>query len=117
MSTVATGGDLVDEGIAAFTGEAAGQTGIEHPIPPEVAELDLSRRTRVYISAHPPAGRSSYRAATRPRGGVPRQHRWRPAVRRARRRMRAERWVVHRGAAWTAYVPAAARWPGVPGNT
>ncbi|MGH8921296.1 MAG: hypothetical protein ACRD0H_23675, partial [Actinomycetes bacterium] len=48
-----TGGDLVDEGIASFTKEAAGKTGIDHPIPPEVAELDLSRRTRVYVSAHP----------------------------------------------------------------
>jgi hypothetical protein len=42
-----TGGDLVDEGIASFTGQAAGRTGIDHPITPEVAELGLSRRTRV----------------------------------------------------------------------
>ncbi|MGI9001200.1 MAG: hypothetical protein ACR2GH_05995, partial [Pseudonocardia sp.] len=45
-----TGGDLVDEGIASFTGEAAGRTGIDHPVAPEVAELGLSRRTRVYVS-------------------------------------------------------------------
>ena len=48
-----TGGDLVDEGIAFFTGEAAGRTGIEHPVTPEVAELGLSRRTRVYVSVPP----------------------------------------------------------------
>ncbi|MGH3829267.1 MAG: pentapeptide repeat-containing protein, partial [Pseudonocardiaceae bacterium] len=48
-----TGGDLVDEGIASFTGQAAGRTGIEHPVPPEVAELGLSRRTRVYVSVPP----------------------------------------------------------------
>ncbi len=48
-----TGGDLVDEGIASFTGEAAGRTGIDHPVTPEVAELGLSRRTRVYVSVHP----------------------------------------------------------------
>ncbi|MGH8931610.1 MAG: NACHT domain-containing protein, partial [Egibacteraceae bacterium] len=48
-----TGGDLVDQGIASFTGEAAGRTGIDHPVTPEVAELGLSRRTRVYVSVHP----------------------------------------------------------------
>ncbi|MEO7195593.1 MAG: pentapeptide repeat-containing protein, partial [Pseudonocardiaceae bacterium] len=48
-----TGGDLVDEGIASFTGEAAGRTGINHPVAPEVAELGLSRRTRVYVSFAP----------------------------------------------------------------
>ncbi|MGH2842522.1 MAG: hypothetical protein ACRDKL_02905, partial [Solirubrobacteraceae bacterium] len=48
-----TGGDLVDAGIASFTGEAAGRTGIEHPVPPQVAELGLSRRTRVYVSFAP----------------------------------------------------------------
>jgi hypothetical protein len=47
------GGDLVDEGIASFTGEAAGRTGIDHPVTPEVAELGLSRRTRVYVSLPP----------------------------------------------------------------
>ncbi|MGH3888311.1 MAG: hypothetical protein ACRDSZ_17385, partial [Pseudonocardiaceae bacterium] len=48
-----TGGDLVDEGIASFTGQAAGRTGIDHPVPPEVAELGRSRRTRVYVSVPP----------------------------------------------------------------
>ncbi|MGH3775231.1 MAG: pentapeptide repeat-containing protein, partial [Pseudonocardiaceae bacterium] len=48
-----TGGHLVDEGIASFTGEAAGRTGIDHPVTPEVAELGLSRRTRVYVSVPP----------------------------------------------------------------
>ena len=48
-----TGGDLVDEGIASFTGQAAGRTGIDHPVAPEVAELGHSRRTRVYVSALP----------------------------------------------------------------
>ncbi|MGB8199744.1 MAG: NACHT domain-containing protein, partial [Pseudonocardiaceae bacterium] len=47
------GGDLVDERIASFTGEAAARTGIEHPVPPEVTELGLSRRTRVYVSVAP----------------------------------------------------------------
>ncbi|MGH3611285.1 MAG: NACHT domain-containing protein, partial [Pseudonocardia sp.] len=51
-----TGGDLVDEGIASFTGEAAGRTGIDHPVAPEVAELGLSRRTRVYVSFPPTTG-------------------------------------------------------------
>ncbi|MGH3569580.1 MAG: NACHT domain-containing protein, partial [Pseudonocardia sp.] len=45
-----TGGDLVDEGIASFTGEAARRTGIDHPVAPEVAEL---RPTRVYVSIPP----------------------------------------------------------------
>ncbi|MEV4510133.1 pentapeptide repeat-containing protein [Dactylosporangium sp. NPDC049525] len=44
------GGDLMDEGIAAFTGQAADDTGIAHPIAPEVTELGDSRRTRVYVS-------------------------------------------------------------------
>ncbi|MGH3854127.1 MAG: pentapeptide repeat-containing protein [Pseudonocardiaceae bacterium] len=48
-----TGGDLVDEGIASFTGQAAGRMGIEHPVAPEVAELGRSRRTRVYVSVPP----------------------------------------------------------------
>ncbi|MGH3754819.1 MAG: hypothetical protein ACRDRP_19395, partial [Pseudonocardiaceae bacterium] len=48
-----TGDDLVDEGIASFTGQAAGRTGIDHPVPPEVAELGRSRRTRVYVSVAP----------------------------------------------------------------
>ncbi|MBV8541347.1 MAG: pentapeptide repeat-containing protein, partial [Pseudonocardiales bacterium] len=48
-----TGGDLVDEGIASFTGQAAGRTGIDHPVTPEVAELGLSRRTRMYVSVPP----------------------------------------------------------------
>jgi len=48
-----TGGDLVDEGITSFTGEAAGRTGIDHPVTPEVAELRHSRRTRVYVSVPP----------------------------------------------------------------
>ena len=48
-----TGGDLVDAGIASFTGQAAGRTGIDHPVAPEVAELGLSQRTRVYVSFHP----------------------------------------------------------------
>lgn len=48
-----TGGDLVDEGIASFTGQAAERTGIDHPVPPEVAELRLSQRTRVYVSFFP----------------------------------------------------------------
>jgi hypothetical protein len=50
-----TGGDLIDEGIASFTEEAAGRMGIDHPVTPEVAELGRSRRTRVYVSV-PPAG-------------------------------------------------------------
>ncbi|MGH3875118.1 MAG: NACHT domain-containing protein, partial [Pseudonocardiaceae bacterium] len=45
-----TGGDLVDDGIASFTGAAAGRTGVEHPIDQAVAELGRSRRTRVYVS-------------------------------------------------------------------
>ena len=44
------GGDLVDEGIAAFTGKAADNTGIAYAIAPEVTELGASRRTRVYVS-------------------------------------------------------------------
>ena len=48
-----TGGDLVDEGIASFTGQAAGQTGIDHAIAPKVAELGLSQRTRLYVSVPP----------------------------------------------------------------
>ncbi len=48
-----TGGDLVDAGIASFTGQAAGRTGIDHPVTPEVAELGRSRRTRVYVSVAP----------------------------------------------------------------
>ncbi|MCY7344224.1 MAG: pentapeptide repeat-containing protein, partial [Pseudonocardia sp.] len=48
-----TGGDLVDDGIATFSGEAV-RTGIEHPVGPEVAELGRSRRTRVYVSVAPP---------------------------------------------------------------
>jgi NACHT domain/Caspase domain len=48
-----TGGDLVDAGIASFTGEAAARTGIAHPILPEVAELGLSHTIRVYVSVHP----------------------------------------------------------------
>ncbi|MGQ0777575.1 MAG: NACHT domain-containing protein [Pseudonocardiales bacterium] len=48
-----TGGDLVDAGIASFTGEAAGRMGIDHLVPPEVAELGRSRRTRVYVSFSP----------------------------------------------------------------
>ncbi len=47
------GGDLVDEGIASFTGQAAGRTGIDHPIAPEVTELGLPQRTRVYVSFPP----------------------------------------------------------------
>ena len=47
------GGDLVDERIASFTGEAAARTGIDHPIAPEVTELGLGQRTRVYVSARP----------------------------------------------------------------
>ena len=43
-----TGGDLVDEGITSFTGQAAAGTGIEHPVAPAVAEI---RATRVYVSA------------------------------------------------------------------
>jgi WD40 repeat protein len=56
-----TGGDLVDEGIAAFTGEAAGRTGISQPVSPEVAELGGSRRTRVYVSFHPTTGTTARR--------------------------------------------------------
>ncbi len=48
-----TGGDLVDEGIVSFTEDAAGRTGIDHPVAPEVAELGRSRRTRVYVSFAP----------------------------------------------------------------
>ncbi|MFF5227730.1 pentapeptide repeat-containing protein [Dactylosporangium sp. NPDC000521] len=44
------GGDLINEGIAAFTERAADDTGIAHPIAPEVTELGESRRTRVYVS-------------------------------------------------------------------
>ena len=50
------GGDLVDEGIAAFAGEAAARTGIEHPVDPEVAELHHTPRIRVYASFHPTTG-------------------------------------------------------------
>ncbi|HYZ09290.1 MAG TPA: NACHT domain-containing protein, partial [Pseudonocardiaceae bacterium] len=45
-----TGGDLVDDDIASFTGATAGRTGVEHPVDQAVAELDKSRRTRVYVS-------------------------------------------------------------------
>ncbi|MDQ3150946.1 MAG: NACHT domain-containing protein, partial [Actinomycetota bacterium] len=48
-----TGGDLVDGGIASFTGQAAGRTGIDHLVTSEVAELGRSRRTRVYVSFPP----------------------------------------------------------------
>ena len=48
-----TGGDPVDEGIASFTGQAARRTGIDHPVTPEVAELGLPQRTRVYVSVPP----------------------------------------------------------------
>jgi hypothetical protein len=47
------GGDLVDEGIASFAGEAAARTGIAHPVAPEVAELHSTPRIRVYASFHP----------------------------------------------------------------
>lgn len=50
------GGDLVDEGIASFAGEAAARTGIEHPVAPEVAELHSTPRIRVYASFHPTTG-------------------------------------------------------------
>ncbi|MCA1657624.1 MAG: hypothetical protein LC713_07975, partial [Actinobacteria bacterium] len=45
-----TGGDLVDEGIASFTGATASRTGVEHPVDQTVTELGKSRRTRVYVS-------------------------------------------------------------------
>ncbi|MGH3976407.1 MAG: NACHT domain-containing protein, partial [Pseudonocardiaceae bacterium] len=45
-----TGGDLVDDDIASFTGATASRTGIEHPVEQAVTELDKSRRTRVYVS-------------------------------------------------------------------
>ncbi|GAA1272450.1 eIF2A-related protein [Saccharothrix xinjiangensis] len=51
-----SGGDLVEKSIVAFTGEAAERTGGERPVPPEVAELGDSRRTRVYVSFHPTTG-------------------------------------------------------------
>jgi WD domain, G-beta repeat len=54
-----SGGDLIDEGIASFTEEAAERTGIDHPLAPEVAELGLSRRARVYVSFHPAALRKA----------------------------------------------------------
>jgi plasmid stability protein len=57
------GGDLVDEGIAHFTGEAARQTGIDHPVAPEVAELGPLRRTRVYVSFHPSTGATARRVS------------------------------------------------------
>ena len=50
------GGDLVDEGIASFAGEAAARTGIDHPVAPEVAELHSTPRIRVYASFHPTTG-------------------------------------------------------------
>ncbi|MGH3621011.1 MAG: hypothetical protein ACRDQ5_04375, partial [Sciscionella sp.] len=49
-----TGGDLVNDDIASFTGAAASRTGIEHPIDQAVTELGESRRTRVYVSFLPP---------------------------------------------------------------
>ncbi len=59
-----TGGDLVDEGIASFTGEAAARTGIDHPVAPEVAELGRSRRTRVYVSVPPTTGATGRKVDT-----------------------------------------------------
>jgi hypothetical protein len=52
-----SGDDLVDEGIALFTEATATRLGVEHLVAPEVAELDKSRRTRVYVSYHVPEGR------------------------------------------------------------
>ena len=55
------GGDLVDEGIASFAGEAAARTGIDHPVAPEVAELHATPRIRVYASFHPTTGDTAKR--------------------------------------------------------
>ena len=53
-----TGGDLVEDGLVAFTGSAAARTGVTHPVTQAVAEVGASRRTRVYLSyptgAHAP---------------------------------------------------------------
>ncbi len=45
-----TGGDLVDEGIASFTGATASRTGVEYPVDQAVTELGKSPRTWVYVS-------------------------------------------------------------------
>jgi hypothetical protein len=59
-----TGGALVDESIAQFTGEAARQTGIDHPVAAAVAEMGSSRRTRVYVSFHPGTGATARKVST-----------------------------------------------------
>src|SRR5262249_7044501 len=51
------GGDLVDAGITSFTETKVAELGVEHPVAPEGAELDRSRRTPVYVSYHVPPGR------------------------------------------------------------
>ena len=43
------GGDLVEKGIVVYSEDAAGKTGIERPVAPEVAELG-EPATRVYFS-------------------------------------------------------------------
>jgi WD40 repeat protein len=48
-----SGGDVVEQSIASFTGKAAGRTDIT--VEPEVAEIGASRRTRVYVSFHAPS--------------------------------------------------------------
>jgi hypothetical protein len=45
-----TGGDLIDDGIASFTGATASRTGVKYPVDQAVTELGKSRRTRVYVS-------------------------------------------------------------------
>ncbi|MGI5177645.1 eIF2A-related protein [Dactylosporangium sp. CA-152071] len=65
------GGDLTDAGIVAFTGRAADDTGIAHPIAPEVTELGDSRRTRVYVSV---AAADAGSRPTRQLVGLLRQH-------------------------------------------
>jgi WD40 repeat protein len=44
-----SGGDLVEKGIVAFSEDAAGRTGIDRPVAPEVAELG-EPTTRLYVS-------------------------------------------------------------------
>ncbi|MGH3880356.1 MAG: pentapeptide repeat-containing protein, partial [Actinophytocola sp.] len=51
-----TGGDLIDEGIASFTGAAAERDEVAHSVAPEVSELGKHRRIRLYVSFHPTTG-------------------------------------------------------------
>ncbi|MGX7825327.1 pentapeptide repeat-containing protein [Actinokineospora sp. 24-640] len=55
-------GNPVEKGLVAYTAELSGQTGVDRPVTPEVAEIGDSRRLRVYVSYHPTTGPTHRRA-------------------------------------------------------